>query len=132
MGALIGAAIGAVFWALVGILGYMASIVGFIIAYLADKGYDLLNGRQGTIKMVVRIVCVFLAVGNGTLGSYVWMIHDNYTYQYNALSEVEKKYGDTMTKSEYMVELLSDSDLQGSMLKDSAMGLPSLFLVPLS
>ena len=123
VGALIGAAIGAVAWTLVGMLGYIASIVGFVIAFLADKGYDLLKGRQGVIKMIVLIVCVVLAVAAGTLGTYVWSIHDAYTEQYNALSDLEKKYGDIMTESEYMQELLSDSEVQGEMVKDSLMGL---------
>ena len=123
IGALLGAAIGAVAWAVVGVLGYIASIVGFVIAFLADKGYDLFKGRQGTVKMIVLIVCVVLAVAAGTVGSWVWYIHDDYTEQYNALTEAEKKFGDIMTEAEYMQELLTDSEVQGEMLKDGALGL---------
>lgn len=123
IGALGGAAIGAVIWAAVGMLGYIASIVGFVIAFLADKGYDLLKGRQGTIKMIVLILCVVLAVGAGTLGTYVWMIHNEYNDQLAELTDFEKKYYEIATEAEFMQELLADSEIQSGMLKDSGMGL---------
>ena len=123
IGALVGAAIGAVLWAVVGMLGYIASIVGFVIAFLADKGYDLLKGRQGVIKMILLIICVVLAVSAGTLGTYVWTIHNEYNEQLAALTDFEKKYYEIATEAEFMQELLSDSEVQGEMLKDGAMGL---------
>ena len=66
IGALIGALIGAVVWALVLSAGYVASIIGLLIAFLADKGYDLLKGRQGTGKIITLVICVILGVAVGT------------------------------------------------------------------
>lgn len=123
IGALIGAGIGAVVWTLVGMAGYIASIVGFLIAFLADKGYDLLKGRQGVIKMIVLIVCVVLAVAAGTLGTYVWTIHNEYNEQLSQLTEFEKKYFEIATEEEFMKDVLSDSEVQTEMIKDSALGL---------
>ena len=123
IGAVIGAAIGAVAWAVVGMLGYIASIIGFVIAFLADKGYDLLKGRQGVLKMIVLIVCVVLAVAAGTVGTYVWTIHNEYNEQLAALTDFEKKYYEITTEAEFMQVLLADSEVQGEMLKDGAMGL---------
>jgi len=123
IGALVGAAIGAVLWTVVGMLGYIASIVGFVIAFLADKGYDLLKGRQGVIKMIVLIICVVLAVAAGTVGTYVWTIHNEYNEQLAALTDFEKKYYEIATEAEFMQELLSDSEVQGEMIKDGGMGL---------
>lgn len=123
IGALLGAAIGAVLWAVVGMLGYIASIIGFVIAFLASKGYDLLKGRQGVIKMVVLIVCVVLAVFAGTLGTAVWQIHDEYNAQLSELSDVEKKYYNIMSEGEFMVSILSEKEVQTGLIKDSAMGL---------
>lgn len=123
VGALIGAAIGAVLWAVVGMLGYIASIIGFVIAFLASKGYDLLKGRQGLIKMIALIVCVVLAVCAGTLGTAVWQIHDEYTTQLSELSDIEKKHYDIMSESEFMVSILSEKEVQTGLIKDSAMGL---------
>ena len=67
IGALIGALIGAVVWALVLNAGYVMSIIGLLIAFLADKGYDLLKGRQGKGKVVVLILSVIVGVAAGTV-----------------------------------------------------------------
>ena len=123
IGALLGAAIGSVAWAAVGMMGYIASIIGFVIAFLADKGYDLFKGRQGTVKMVILIICVVLAVAAGTLGTAVWQIHNEYTEQINALTDLEKKMYEIMTEGEFMKEILMDSEVQTSLIKDSALGL---------
>lgn len=123
IGALLGAAIGAVAWAAVGMMGYIASIIGFVIAFLADKGYDLFKGRQGTVKMVILIICVVLSVAAGTLGTAVWQIHNEYTEQINALTDLEKKMYEIMTEGEFMKEILMDSEVQTSLIKDSALGL---------
>ena len=118
IGALGGATIGAVVWAIVGMLGYIASIVGFVIAFLADKGYDLLKGRQGVFKMIVLILCVVLAVFAGTIGTTVWQIHN----EYSALSDFEKKY-QYPPESELIQLLLQDEEVQSAIIKDSVMGL---------
>ena len=67
IGALIGALIGAVVWALVLNAGYVMSIIGLLIAFLADKGYDFLKGRQGKGKVVVLILSVIIGVAAGTV-----------------------------------------------------------------
>lgn len=128
IGALLGAAIGAVAWAAVGMMGYVASIVGFVIAFLADKGYDLFKGRQGTIKMVALIICVVLAVGAGTVGTAIWALHDVYTEEINALTEIEKKLYDIMPEDEFILMGLNDSELQSGIIKDAGMGLIFGFL----
>ena len=80
LGALIGAAIGAVVWAAVLLLGYVASIVGLLIGFLAEKGYNLLKGKQGKGKVFILIVVVILAVLLGTLAAdaytLIGMIND--------------------------------------------------------
>lgn len=118
VGAFVGASIGAVAWAVVGMLGYIASIIGFVIAFLADKGYDMMKGRQGTIKMVVLILCVVLAVIAGTIGTAVWQIHN----EYSALSDIEKKYY-YPSESEVIMQMLADKEVQSALIKDSGLGL---------
>lgn len=71
VGALVGAIIGAVVWALVLNAGYVASLVGLLIGWLADKGYNLCKGRQGKAKVVILIVAIILGVVLGTLGADV-------------------------------------------------------------
>jgi hypothetical protein len=62
VGATAGSLVGAVLWAIVLNLGYMASIVGFAIGWLAEKGYNLLHGKQGKAKIPVLIVAVIFGV----------------------------------------------------------------------
>lgn len=84
VGALAGAAIGAVLWALVLNMGYVASIVGLVIGFLAEKGYNLLHGKQGKGKVVILIVAVVFGVLLGTFGADVFtlvsMIREGETY----------------------------------------------------
>lgn len=67
VGALIGALLGAVVWALVLYAGYVASLVGLLIGWLANKGYDLLHGKQGKGKLAILIIAVIVGVLVGTI-----------------------------------------------------------------
>lgn len=69
LGALIGALLGAAVWALVLNGGYVASLVGMLIGFLAEKGYNLAKGKQGKGKTFVLILVTILAVVLGTFGS---------------------------------------------------------------
>lgn len=67
IGAFIGAMLGSVVWALVLYAGYVASLVGLVIGWLAEKGYTLLKGKQGKGKIVILIIVIILGVLVGTL-----------------------------------------------------------------
>ena len=67
MGALGGAVLGAAVWAIVLWLGYVASVVGLLIGWLAEKGYNLLHGKQGKGKIAILIVAIIFGVLLGTL-----------------------------------------------------------------
>ncbi len=67
VGAILGAVLGAVAWAVVLMLGYVAAIVGFLIGWLAEKGYRLLKGKEGKGKIAILIVAIILGVILGTL-----------------------------------------------------------------
>lgn len=69
LGALIGALIGAVVWALVLNAGYVASLVGLLIGWLAEKGYSLARGRRGRGKVWILGITILLGVTLGTFGS---------------------------------------------------------------
>ncbi len=70
LGALLGAAIGAVVWGAVLYFGYVASLVGLLIGFLAERGYNLLKGKQGKGKVPVLVIAVIFGVLLGTVGSY--------------------------------------------------------------
>lgn len=67
IGAFIGAMLGSVVWALVLYAGYVASLVGLVIGWLAEKGYTLLKGKQGKGKVAILIIVIILGVLVGTL-----------------------------------------------------------------
>lgn len=67
VGAFLGAVLGAVVWAIVLFAGYVASLVGLLIGWLANKGYDLLKGKQGKGKVVILILAIIFGVLLGTL-----------------------------------------------------------------
>lgn len=67
LGSFLGAGVGAVVWAIVLNLGYVASVVGLLIGWLAEKGYTLLKGKQGKAKVLILILAIVFGVLFGTL-----------------------------------------------------------------
>lgn len=67
LGALGGAFLGAIPWAVVLYLGYVASVLGLMIGLLSKRGYELLHGRKGPGKVVCVIGASILGVILGTL-----------------------------------------------------------------
>lgn len=62
IGALLGALVGSVLWLLVSYLGFYASIVGFVIAFLAQYGYRLFKGRVSRAMPLIVAASVVLGV----------------------------------------------------------------------
>lgn len=69
VGAALGALLGAVAWAIVLNWGYIASLVGLLIGWLAIKGYDMLQGKQGKGKVAIVGIAVVLGVLIGTFAA---------------------------------------------------------------
>ena len=69
IGSVLGAALGAVVWAFVLLAGYVASIVGLLIGWLAEKGYNLFKGKQGKAKILLLIIAIIFGVLLGTFGA---------------------------------------------------------------
>lgn len=67
LGALGGALLGAIPWAVVLYLGYVASVLGLLIGWLSKRGYELLHGRKGPGKVACVIGASILGVILGTL-----------------------------------------------------------------
>ena len=74
LGALAGSVLGAVAWAIVLSIGYIASIVGLLIGFLAEKGYDLAHGKQGKGKVAILIFAVIFGVLLGNLGAEAFTV----------------------------------------------------------
>ena len=60
VGALLGAAIGAGAIILLGQLGYIASISGFILAVCTLKGYELLGGKLSAKGLIISLVLLLV------------------------------------------------------------------------
>lgn len=69
LGAMAGSVIGAVVWAIVLSIGYIASVVGLLIGFLAQKGYDLCKGKQGKAKVVILIFAIIFGVLLGNIAA---------------------------------------------------------------
>ena len=86
LGAMAGGLIGAAVWAVVLLLGYVASIVGLLIGFLAEKGYNLAKGKQDKSKIAVLVIVIVLAVLIGTVAadaiSLAQMIGSGELYEY--------------------------------------------------
>lgn len=80
IGALLGALIGAVPWALLLNSGYFAAVAGLLIGWLSKKGYELLHGRNCKAKLYIVIISSILGalIGNFAVDYYSMfsLIHD--------------------------------------------------------
>lgn len=66
IGALLGGLVGAIPWAIVLWFGYMASIIGIVIGWLAERGYRLLKGKDGKGKVLILAIAAIVGVVVGT------------------------------------------------------------------
>ncbi|MHB8962054.1 MAG: hypothetical protein ACYC5K_02765 [Saccharofermentanales bacterium] len=62
IGALLGSMVGAALWLLVSYLGFYASLVGFVMAYLAQFGYKLFRGRIHKGMPFIIMISVIIGV----------------------------------------------------------------------
>lgn len=117
VGALGGSTLGAVLWAIVLNMGYVASLVGLVIGWLAEKGYNLLKGKQGKAKVAILILAIIFGVLLGTFGAdaftLVGMVHDGELPGF-ALSDIPMII---------IVLMAEDAEYRGAMLSNILMGL---------
>ena len=63
LGAFIGALLGGMVWIIVGLFGYVAAMVAFLISFLGSYGYDLMKGKKNKIKLlIVSSVSIFVII----------------------------------------------------------------------
>lgn len=119
-GAFLGALLGAVVWGFILCMGYVASIVGLLIGWLANKGYNLLKGKQGKGKVVILILAVIVGVVLGTLGGYT-------VAMWNATNEFLAEVSMDPLPASYMfdifIDMLADAEMIGYIVKDTLLGL---------
>lgn len=116
VGALLGAILGAIAWGLLWSFGYIASIIGFVIGWLAEKGYNLLHGKQAKGKIVILLLSVVIGVFLGTfLGE---------TFSLVGMIRSGELYDVTYADIPWVISiLLSDAEYLGAIIGDILMGL---------
>lgn len=126
LGAFLGALIGTIAWVLVGVWGYVASIVAWLTAFLAGKGYDLLHGRPGKAKVITLIVMLLLSVFVGTLGTFAVVGVQSIKEAETEMNSFELAHFKKLYPSEldYVLEMMQTNDeIHAEMTKSFAMGL---------
>lgn len=102
VGAFLGALIGCIVWIIIGKLGYISGIAGFVMAICAMKGYEMLGkhlDKKGVIVCTITLlVMVYFAtkltwslVFFGELKAYDWSFSEIFQQFYYILTESEIK-----------------------------------------
>lgn len=120
-GALVGSILGGIVWAVVLNFGYVASIIGYLIGWLAEKGYTLLKGKDGKGKIVILAIMAILGVAIGTIGAQV-------IEMIKLISNGEMPGLTYYDIPLWVSELFKDSEYVGYMIKDFGLGLIFAFL----
>ena len=124
LGAALAAVVGAVPWAVVYCLGYMASIFGILIGFLVNKGYDLLHGRQGRVKIAVVLLFVLLSVAIGQLAGTSYQLSQLYD-ETKAELKVYEEMAYSKTDAIYLFwteDLWADADTSHEILSNLGQG----------
>lgn len=90
LGAAIAAIVGAIPWAIVFAMGYMASIVGILIGWTVGKGYDLLHGLKGRVKIAVVLLFILLSVALGQIAGTSYQLSQYYDETKAGLTQYEE------------------------------------------
>lgn len=117
LGAFLGTLVGAIVWALVLYLGYIASVVGLLIGWLAKKGYELLHGKSGKGKVLIVILMGILGVVIGTFASEAFTL----VVMISGGELPGWTYGDIPATILYLLE--TNSEYASAVLGNMAMGL---------
>ena len=120
IGAIAGGLVGAIPWAIVYSLGWFVALLGFVIGWLAKKGYELLGGMPGRAKAwIIVIVSLLSVVFAQFLGDAIML------YQAVAQGELLIAYGQI---PEVLILLLGDSQYLIATLWDIFLGWLFAFL----
>ena len=126
LGAFLGALIGTALWVLVGVWGYVASIVAWLTAFLAGKGYELLHGRPGKAKAITIIVMLILSICVGTVGTVAVVGVQSIKEAEEEMNSFKLAHFKKLYPNEldYVLEMMQTSDeIHTEMTKNLAVGL---------
>ena len=111
-GAVIGALAGGIAYVLLSKVGYVASITGFLMAFLALLLYEKFGGCLDVKGIICCAVILIATVYFATRTAWSWEAYD-------ALKDYGWSFGEVYSQ---LSSILKQSDLTGSFIKDLAMG----------
>lgn len=121
-GAVGGALIGGVLWAIMGLLGFWAWFAGIIGFTLAFQGYAKLGGKVGKFASVVIFVLCIAAIFAGSVGEWAWHVYKAYKVDIPDLTYFEA-YRETLPL------IFSDPEITGEFLFDIGLGIGLVFVI---
>lgn len=114
IGALLGALVGAIPWAIVMNFGYVLSALGFLIGFCSKKGYELLHGKVGKGKVAIVLLCSIAGAVLGCYGGYALTV---------AIEVQKEALPYTLTDVPMLLSLLfEDSEFTAAFVKDLLIG----------
>lgn len=112
IGAFVGALVGGIAWFLVGCVGYIAGIVGYLIIYLSamgfKKGAKVLTKGGAVVAIILSVVMIFVA----NYALYAWQFTQAYEGRFTFM-ECLGQLGGWMK---------GDSEVMGGFVKDICIG----------
>ena len=113
IGALLGALIGAVPWAVASYFGWFVGWLGFLIGFLSIKGYEILGGKKGKMKIVIVCLTTVLGVFMGNIAGDVMSV-------WKELSELGVSLGESI---QFYFEILGEPEVINDFLINLGLGL---------
>lgn len=92
LGAFLGAIVGGVAWVIIGLFGWVSSLIAILISFLAGLGYDLFKGKQSKMKLVIISVVSILTIVLSMFILYA-MIYENFILVLQNDPEVMGEFG---------------------------------------
>lgn len=77
VGAIVFGAIGTIPWIIISSAGWIVSILGLVIAYSANFGYNLFKGKKGKVKSVTLVIVIVSMVISA---SFVTQLYELFNY----------------------------------------------------
>lgn len=86
IGAILGATLGGVIWILIGMVGFVAGIAGYLMMLFAIQGYRRLSGRLDKKGQIISLIVALLMIFAANYSSYAleyfkYYYEGNYTFQ---------------------------------------------------
>ena len=126
-GAILGALIGAAFWAFICInFDLISTFAGVIVGATACAGYNLCHGRPGWGKVACLAVAIIIGVTLGTIASAGWDIHAQYEETY--AQQIAACVPGVPTEEEYFLSAIKQDGVRRPFLMNLTMGILFAFV----